>query len=113
MHMEADKSSDCMLEAQIHGLEAASGDDDDDWVQFNIQESEGDAMRARLAVKYKLLHTLLRRASAGMVFKRIEEGSQGHYTLQRVESCVNHASFSDEAGHSRASSLPAAAWQRP
>jgi hypothetical protein len=86
-HMEKDESSDCMLEAQIEGLDAAAAaDDDDDLVQFNLRDIVGDAMRARLSEKYKLLHKLRRRASAGIVFKRIEEGSEGHYTLQRVES---------------------------
>ena len=57
---EAD-SSDYMLKARTEGLEtSSSSDDDDDWVQFNIQESEGHVMRARLSVKYKLIH----RASA-------------------------------------------------
>ena len=109
MHTEEDESSDYMLEAQIEGLEAAapSSDDDDDWVQFNVKDIVGDVMRGRLAVKYKLLHKLLCRASAGMVFKRIEEGCQGHYTLQRVESCAEQVPSSDEAGESQASSLPA------
>ena len=99
----------------------------------------GDAMQARLAVKFKLLqdvtvlhdvggilddpmpavtfkllHTrrlmvrdkLLRRASApGMVGKRIEEGSQEHYPLQRAQSCADQASSSEE--ESQASSHPA------
>jgi hypothetical protein len=108
MHMEEDKCSDYMLEAQIEILEAAApSSDDDDWVQFNVRDIVGDEIRARLAVKYKPLDKLLRRASSGMVFKRIEEGSQGRYTLQRVESCTHQASSSDEAGGSQASSLPA------
>jgi len=105
--MEEDKCSD-MLEAQIEILEAAApSSDDDDWVQFNVRDIVGDEMRARQAEKNKPLDKLLRRASSGMVFKRIEEGSQGRYTLQRVESCTHQASSSDEAGGSQASSLPA------
>jgi hypothetical protein len=108
--MEKDESSDCMLEAQIEGLDAAAAaDDDDDLVQFNLRDIVGDAMRARLSEKYKLLHKLRRRASAGIVFKRNEEGSKGHYTLQRLESRADQASSSDDAegAESQASSLPA------
>ena len=109
MQTEEDASSDYMLEAQIEGLEAAapSSDDDDDWAQFNVRDIVVDEMRPRLAVSYKLLDKLLRRASSGMVFKRIEEGCQGHCTLQRLESCAGEVPSSDEAGESQASSLPA------
>ena len=108
MNTEEDESGDYMLEAQIEAA-APSSDHHDDWVQINIRDIVGDAMRASLAVKYKLPHNpqLIRRASARMVSKGIEEGSQGHYTLQREESCADQASSSDEAGGSQASSLPA------
>jgi hypothetical protein len=92
--------------------DAAAVDDDDD-----MRGIVGDAMLARLPVKFKLLHNrrlvvkdkLLRPWSAGMMVKRIEEGSQGHYPLQRAESCADQASSSTAAvaAESQASLLPA------
>jgi hypothetical protein len=96
---------------------AAAADDYDDCLQYYISGIEGDAIRARLTAKYKLLYNhrlvvtdkLLKRASAGVVFKRIDEGSQGHSTLHRVESCPDQASSSgpSAAQESQSSSLPA------
>jgi hypothetical protein len=95
----------------------AAADDYDDCLQYYISGIEGDAIRACLTAKYKLLHNhrlvvkdkLLRRTSAGVVFKRIDEGSQGHSTLHRVESCPDQASSSgpSAAQESQSSSLPA------
>ena len=96
--------------------DAAAADDDDNCLQYYISGIVGDSIRARLTAKYKLLHNhrlvvkdkLLNRASAGVVFKRIEGGSEGRYTLHRVESCADQASSSDaSADESQSSSLPA------
>jgi hypothetical protein len=70
--------------------DAVAADDDDDGLQYYMRGIVGHAMQARLAVKFKLLHNrrvvvkdkLLCPWSAGMVVKRIEEGSQEHYPLQ-------------------------------
>jgi hypothetical protein len=95
---------------------AAAADDDDDCLQYYTSGIEGDAIRARLTAKYKLLHNdrpvvkdkLLKRESAGAVFKRIEEGYQWHSTLHRVESRADQASSSRaSADESQSSSLPA------
>ena len=93
--------------------DAAAADDDNGGLQYYLRGIVGDAMQARLAVKFKLLRNrrlvvkdkLLRRGSAGMVVKRIEEGSQGHYPLQRAPSCADQASSLQE--ESQAFSLPA------
>jgi hypothetical protein len=123
----------------FHQDEASYDSDCDGGLQYYMRGIVGDAMQARLAVKFKLLQdatvlpdvggivddamlavtfkllhtrrlvvrdTVLRRASApGMVGKRIEEGSQEHYPLQRAQSCADQASSSEE--ESQAFSLPA------
>jgi hypothetical protein len=96
---------------------AAAADDYDECLQYYISGIEGDAIRGRLTAKYKLLHNhrlvvkdkLVERASAGVVFKRIDEGSQGHSTVHRVESCPDQASSAgpSAAEESQSSSLPA------
>jgi hypothetical protein len=108
---EASYDSDCDA--------AAADDDHDGGLQDYMRGIVGQAMRARLTGKFKLLQDvdcivvkdkLRRRASTpGLVVKRIEEGSQGHYPLQRAESCADQASSSAAAAEveSQAPSLPA------
>ena len=87
---EAYYDSDC---------DSAAADVDDD--ALNSNQAPGivsDSLRARLVVKERLLRT--KRCS--------NEGSQGHYTLQRRNSCpdVTSSSAAAAAAESQASSLP-------
>ena len=80
--------------------DAAAADDDDDALKsYYVQGIVGDAIRARLVVKDKLL----RKKSC------CEEGSQGQYTLNRGNSCPDLGSSLDDdaAVETQASSLPA------
>ena len=87
---EAYYDSDC---------DAASADVDED--ASNSKQVPGivsDSMQARLVVKEKLLR-----------MRCSDEGSRGHYTLQRGNSCpdVTSSSAAAAAAESQASSLPA------
>ena len=88
---EAYYDSDC---------DAAAADVDDD--ALNSDQAPGfvsDSIRTRLVVKERLLR--MKRCS--------DEGSQGHYTLQRGNSCpdVTASSGAAPAAENQASSLPA------
>ena len=88
---EAYYDSDC---------DSAAADVDDD--ALNSNQAPGivsDSLRARLVVKERLLR--IKRCS--------DEGSQGHYTLQRRNSSpdVTSSSAAAAAAESQASSLPA------
>jgi hypothetical protein len=88
---EASYDSDC---------DAAADDDNDDALKsYYVQGIVGDAIRARLVVKDKLL----RKKSCS------EEGSQGQHTLTRGNSCPDLGSSldTDAAAETQASSLPA------